>query len=152
MISSHLLLNWGIRERESARKFFPEGTYFKVNLNRWKYWAQCTCLGDSFLVVCKATRFLWSVQISNGSLAPSRICCQLRSAYLMAKAYFSHIAHPRSVGMNFFQHVYTWLPVTLVVGLQQYSPHSPITRICLHYKQCLLIGVLEYRGLSESGF
>lgn len=99
--SSLLLLYWGMWDRASAKKFLPAGIYFRSKLNLWKYCAQQTCLGDSFLGVRKATRFLWSVHTSNSFPAPSSRCRQVRRAQCTTKASFSNMAQPLSMGVNF---------------------------------------------------
>lgn len=56
------------------------GQVVKGELNRLKYCAHLTCLGDSFLGVLNTSKFLRSVQSSKGTLLPSRNCLQVRRA------------------------------------------------------------------------
>lgn len=99
----NLLLYCGMPDRASAKKFFPAGTYFSLKLNLWKYWAHWTCLGDSFLGGCRASRFLSLDHTSNGFAAPSSRCRHIRRTHHTAKAFLSQTAHPLSIGISFLE-------------------------------------------------
>ena len=49
-------------------------TYFNIKLNLDQYSAHLACLQFSFCTFIKYLRFLWSIQISNLAIVPSRKC------------------------------------------------------------------------------
>lgn len=94
-----------MRESKSARNFFPPGRYWRVNLNQLKYWIHWTCLGDSFLGALRASRFLWSIHTSRGTLLPSKNCLQVSRTHWTTKAFFSQL--PKCKGWS-FPHTFFW--------------------------------------------
>lgn len=67
IISSFELLYYSNLARASARKFFPTGRYHSMKLNRLKYCTHQACFGINFWGWgFKDSKFLWSVQTSNG--------------------------------------------------------------------------------------